>query len=53
MTPDGLPVAGPVCGIEGLDVLGGLSSIGMITAPGLARRLLSGDLGPFAAERLA
>lgn len=53
MTPDGLPVAGPVGGIEGLDVLGGLSSIGMITAPGMARRLVSGELGPFAAERLA
>ena len=53
MAPDGLPVAGPVGGIEGLDVLGGLSSIGMITAPGMAPRLVSGDLGPFAAERLA
>jgi glycine/D-amino acid oxidase-like deaminating enzyme len=53
MTPDGLPVAGRVGGIEGLDVLGGLSSIGMITAPGMARRLVSGELGPFAAERLA
>jgi glycine oxidase len=53
MTPDGLPVAGPFGGIEGLGVLGGLSSIGMITAPGMARRLVSGELGPFAAERLA
>ena len=53
MTPDGLPVAGPVGGIEGLDVLGGLSTIGMITAPGLARRLVEGDLGPFGAERFA
>jgi hypothetical protein len=25
----------------------------MITAPGMARRLVSGELGPFAAERLA
>jgi glycine/D-amino acid oxidase-like deaminating enzyme len=53
MTPDGLPVTGPVGGIEGLDVLGGLSTIGMITAPGLARRLVEGNLGPFAAERFA
>ena len=34
-------------------VLGGLSSIGMITAPGLARRLVARDPGPFAAERLS
>lgn len=53
MTPDGMPVVGPVGGIEGLDVLGGLSTIGMVTAPGLARRLVEGDLGPFAAERFA
>jgi glycine/D-amino acid oxidase-like deaminating enzyme len=53
MTPDGLPVVGPVGEIEGLEVLGGLSSIGMITAPGVARRLVSKELGPFAAERLA
>jgi glycine/D-amino acid oxidase-like deaminating enzyme len=53
MTPDGLPVVGPVGGADGLEVLGGLSSIGMITAPGTARRLASGDPGPFAAERLA
>jgi len=53
MTPDGLPVSGPVGGIEGLEVIGGLSSIGMITAPGIARRLVERDPGPFAAERLA
>jgi sarcosine oxidase subunit beta len=53
MTPDGLPVVGPVGGIDGLEVIGGLSSIGMITAPGIARRLAEGDPGPFAAERLA
>jgi glycine/D-amino acid oxidase-like deaminating enzyme len=53
MTPDGLPVVGPVGGIDGLEVIGGLSSIGMITAPGIARRLASGDLGPFGADRLA
>ena len=53
LTPDGLPVLGPVGDVEGLEVIGGLSSIGMITAPGIARRLVSGDHGPFAAERLA
>jgi D-hydroxyproline dehydrogenase subunit beta len=53
MTPDGLPALGPAGEVEGLDVIGGLSSIGMITAPGLARRLVAGDLEPFAAERLA
>ncbi|HXV56868.1 MAG TPA: FAD-binding oxidoreductase, partial [Gaiellaceae bacterium] len=53
MTPDGLPVLGPAGGIEGLEVLGGLSSIGMLTAPGTARRLARGEPGPFAAERLA
>jgi D-hydroxyproline dehydrogenase subunit beta len=53
MTPDGVPIVGPAGGIEGLEVLGGLSSIGMVTAPGLARRLAAGDSGPFAAERLA
>jgi glycine/D-amino acid oxidase-like deaminating enzyme len=52
MTPDGLPVVGPAGGVDGLEVLGGLSSIGMITAPGVARRLVSGEHGPFAAERL-
>jgi D-hydroxyproline dehydrogenase subunit beta len=52
MTPDGLPVVGPAGGVEGLEVLGGLSSIGMITAPGLARRLASSEHGAFAAGRL-
>ncbi len=53
LTPDGLPVVGPAGGVEGLEVLGGLSTIGMVTAPGLARRLAAGDPGPFAAGRLA
>ncbi len=52
MTPDGLPVAGPVGAVEGLEVLGGLSSIGMLTAPGLARRLAGGDPGAFDPRRL-
>jgi sarcosine oxidase subunit beta len=54
MTPDGLPVAGPAGGIEGLEVLGGLSSIGMITGPGLARRLAAaGAAGQFEPARFA
>jgi D-hydroxyproline dehydrogenase subunit beta len=52
MTPDGLPVVGPAGDVAGVEVIGGLSSIGMITAPGIARRLASGDHGQFAAERL-
>jgi D-hydroxyproline dehydrogenase subunit beta len=38
-TPDGLPVVGPVPGVEGLAVAGGFSSIGMVTAPAACRRL--------------
>jgi D-hydroxyproline dehydrogenase subunit beta len=53
MTPDGLPVTGPAGGIDGLDVLGGLSSIGMMTGPGLARRLAAGDVGRFDPARFA
>jgi len=53
VTPDGLPVVGLVGGIDGLEVIGGLSSIGMITGPGIARRLAEGNPGAFAAERLA
>lgn len=53
MTPDGMPVAGAIPDVEGLDVLGGLSSIGMLTAPGLARRLVEGDTAGFDPSRLA
>lgn len=42
-TPDGMPVVGPVPGIEGLLVAGGFSSIGMVTAPAACRRLAAGD----------
>jgi len=42
-TPDGLPVVGPVPGIDGLIVAGGFSSIGMVTAPAACRRLTVGD----------
>jgi glycine/D-amino acid oxidase-like deaminating enzyme len=46
-TPDGLPVVGPVPGIDGLVVAGGFSSIGMVTAPAACRRLTSGDTALF------
>ena len=53
MTPDGLPLVGPVPGLEGADVLGGLSSIGMVTGPALARRLAEGgDLAAYDPARL-
>jgi glycine/D-amino acid oxidase-like deaminating enzyme len=52
LTPDGLPVVGPVAGVEGLEVAGGFSSIGMVTAPAACRRLVSGDAGIFAPARL-
>src|SRR4029450_11287040 len=42
-TPDGLPVVGPVPGVEGLVVAGVFSSIGMVTAPAACRRLAGGD----------
>jgi glycine/D-amino acid oxidase-like deaminating enzyme len=46
-TPDGLPVVGPVPGVEGLVVAGGFSSIGMVTAPAACRRLAAGDAALF------
>jgi sarcosine oxidase subunit beta len=39
VTPDGLPVVGPVPGVEGLDVASGFSSIGMVTIPAACARL--------------
>jgi D-hydroxyproline dehydrogenase subunit beta len=52
MTPDGLPVAGRVPGIDGVEVLSGLSSIGMVTGPALARRLAQeGDVTAYDPER--
>jgi glycine/D-amino acid oxidase-like deaminating enzyme len=52
LTPDGLPVVGPVGGIEGLEVAGGFSSIGMVTAPAACRLLVSGSVGIFDPARL-
>ncbi|HEX6547886.1 MAG TPA: FAD-dependent oxidoreductase [Candidatus Dormibacteraeota bacterium] len=43
LTPDGMPVAGPVAGSEGLFVHGGHGSIGMMTAPATARWLVEGN----------
>jgi glycine/D-amino acid oxidase-like deaminating enzyme len=54
MTPDGLPLAGRVPGLEGVDVLSGLSSIGMVTGPALARRLAhGGDLAAYDPARFS
>jgi sarcosine oxidase subunit beta len=52
-TPDGLPVVGPVPGLESLVVAGGFSSIGMVTAPAACRRLAGGDTGLFDPARFA
>jgi D-hydroxyproline dehydrogenase subunit beta len=47
VTPDGLPVVGPLPGIEGLEVAGGFSSIGMVTIPAACRRLVHGGAKAF------
>jgi glycine/D-amino acid oxidase-like deaminating enzyme len=52
-TPDGLPVVGPVPGVEGLVLAGGFSSIGMVTAPAACRRLAAGDTALFDPARLS
>jgi glycine/D-amino acid oxidase-like deaminating enzyme len=49
MTPDGMPLAGAVPGVDGLLVHGGHGSIGMMTAPAIARWLVEGDEGELAA----
>ena len=54
MTPDGMPIAGPVPGVEGLFVHGGHGSIGMMTAPAIARWLAQGiadELGGLRPDR--
>lgn len=51
-TPDGLPLVGPMPGVEGLTVAGGFSSIGMVTAPAACRRLVSGQTDLFDPSRL-
>jgi glycine/D-amino acid oxidase-like deaminating enzyme len=46
MSPDGLPVAGPVPELEGLEVASGVSSIGMMTIPAACKRLAEGSPTP-------
>jgi sarcosine oxidase subunit beta len=46
MSPDGLPVVGPVPGVEGLEVASGFSSIGMLTIPAACKRLAEGRATP-------
>jgi D-hydroxyproline dehydrogenase subunit beta len=53
LSPDGLPVVGPLPGVEGLDVAGAFSSIGMVTIPAACRRLVHGGADAFAPGRFA
>jgi D-hydroxyproline dehydrogenase subunit beta len=53
VSPDGLPVVGALPGIEGLDLAGGFSSIGMVTIPAACRRLVHGGAEAFDPARLA
>jgi glycine/D-amino acid oxidase-like deaminating enzyme len=46
MMPDGRPVVGAVPGIDGLEVAGGFSSVGMVTIPGICRALAREELQP-------
>jgi glycine/D-amino acid oxidase-like deaminating enzyme len=46
MTPDGLPILGPIPGLDGLEVAAGFSSIGMMVAPAACRRLADGVAPP-------
>lgn len=53
ISPDGLPVVGPVPGVEGLEVAGAFGSAGMVTAPAACRALVDGRPDPaFAPARL-
>jgi D-hydroxyproline dehydrogenase subunit beta len=47
MSPDGMPLVGGVPGVEGLDVAGAFSSIGMVTIPASCRRLVQGGADAF------
>ena len=53
VTPDGLPVVGPLPGVDGLEVAGGFSSIGMVTIPAACRRLVRGGAEAFDPARFA
>ena len=53
VSPDGLPVVGPVPGLDGVEVAGAFSSIGMVTIPAACRRLVQGDIVQFDPGRFA
>jgi glycine/D-amino acid oxidase-like deaminating enzyme len=53
VSPDGLPLVGPVPGVDGLEVAGGFSSIGMVTIPAACRRLVHGGAEAFDPARFA
>lgn len=53
ISPDGLPLAGPLPGLEGLDLIGGFASIGMATIPAVVRRSLAGQADAFLPARLS
>jgi sarcosine oxidase subunit beta len=53
VSPDGLPLVGPVLGVDGLEVAGGFSSIGMVTIPAACRRLVHGGAEAFDPARFA
>jgi D-hydroxyproline dehydrogenase subunit beta len=53
VSPDGLPLVGRVPGMDGLEVAGGFSSIGMVTIPAACRRLVHGGAEAFDPARFA
>jgi glycine/D-amino acid oxidase-like deaminating enzyme len=52
LSSDGLPVVGAIPGVEGLEVAGAFSSIGMVTIPAACRRLVHGGAELFDPQRL-
>jgi D-hydroxyproline dehydrogenase subunit beta len=53
VSPDGMPLVGAVPGVEGLEVAGAFSSIGMVTIPSACKRLVHGGAEAFAPGRFA
>jgi sarcosine oxidase subunit beta len=53
VSPDGLPLVGPVPGLDGVEVAGAFSSIGMVTIPAACRRLVHGGAEAFDPARFA
>jgi D-hydroxyproline dehydrogenase subunit beta len=53
VSPDGLPLVGAVPGVDGLEVAGAFSSIGMVTIPAACRRLVQGGVEAFDPGRFA